>query len=270
MNKNGTFSEAACAVLNAADPLKKTSAAFAAQKILEKTAGAGQIGDALPPASPARPLKPFLVPPGDVPRRKLGSIAGRAALLHAIAHIEFNAIDLAFDMAVRFLPEIHRLGLAPSEFASDWIKIGAEEAKHFGLINERLNALGYAYGDFPAHNGLWEAAENTSDSLVARLAIAPLILEARGLDVTPPMIDRLRVAGDEESCAVLEVIYQDEIGHVACGKRWFDHVCHKMGQDPGAIFGQLVERRFRSALRPPFNHVAREKAGLEPAFYERN
>ena len=270
MNKNRTLADAACAVLNAADPSAKTAAAFAARDLLKTHKYPCDIGDASPPVGPARPEKPVLAPPGDMPRRKLGSAQGRAALLHAIAHIEFNAIDLAFDMSIRFLPEIDRLGLEPREFVAEWIKIGAEEANHFGLINERLRALGYQYGDFRAHNGLWEAAENTSDSLVERLAIAPLILEARGLDVTPPMIERLRLAGDDESCAVLEVIYQDEIGHVACGKRWFDRVCNKMKQDPDAVFGELVRSHFRSALKPPFNHAGREKAGLERAFYERN
>ncbi len=152
---------------------------------------------------------------------RLGSVQGRAALLHAVAHIEFNAINLAFDMAVRFAREADQLSLELREFVGDWIRVGGDEARHFGLIAARLKELGFRYGDFPAHDGLWEAAENTADNFLARLAVAPLILEARGLDVTPGMIRRLEGAGDNSSASILKVIYTDEIGHVACGERWF-------------------------------------------------
>jgi uncharacterized ferritin-like protein (DUF455 family) len=171
-------------------------------------------------------------------------------------------------MAARFSAEIAETGLDAAAFTADWVRIGAEEAHHFGMIADRLNAIGSAYGDFPAHNGLWEAAENTSHDVLARLAVAPLILEARGLDVTPDMIERLRAVGDEESVAILEVIYRDEVGHVACGKRWFDAVCAARSLDPLMAFGALREAYFAGRLKPPFNHKAREKAGMPRAFYE--
>lgn len=263
-----TLCEAALAVLGAGPaPLKKASAERAAQA-LKYGRPLGLEGAEGPPDRPARPLRPLLVPPGDVPKRRLGSPEGRAALLHAVAHIEFNAIDLAFDMAVRFAGDACRLGLDEAAFMADWFAVGADEARHFGLIETRLAALGAVYGDFPAHDGLWEAAENTAGSLLARLAIAPLILEARGLDVTPGMIEKLRGAGDEESAEALEIIYRDEIGHVACGKKWFNAVCAVEALDPVSAFRDLKNRYFSGPLKPPFNHDARSRAGLPRAFYE--
>ncbi len=220
------------------------------------------------PERPARPANPTLVPPGDVPRRKLGSPEGRAALLHAVAHIEFNAIDLAFDMAARFTPAIRAEGLDDARFAADWIRIGGEEARHFNMIEDRLRELDCTYGDLPAHDGLWEAALVTRHDVLARLAIAPLILEARGLDVTPDMMERLRSVGDADSAAVLAVIYDEEVGHVACGKHWFDAVCAARGLDPVAAFHELRENFFAGRLKPPFNYDARGRAGLPREFYE--
>jgi len=256
---------ACLAVLKTAAPGEKASRAREAGEIVK----ACNRPEGVPcvPERPARPDRPALVAPGDVPRRRLGSAAGRIALLHAIAHIEFNAIDLAIDMAVRFWPAIAALGLDPFAFRRDWIGIAAEEAIHFGLVEQRLQALGAHYGDCPAHNGLWEAAADTAGDVLARLAIAPLVLEARGLDVTPTMITKLESVGDIASADILKRIYRDEIGHVAIGNRWFRAVCKARGEPPAAAFRQLVETHFPAGLKSPFNHTAREQAGLDLAFY---
>ena len=213
---------------------------------------------------PARPLRPVLLPPRDMPRRRnFGSPAGRSALLHALAHIELNAIDLAWDIIARFQDP----GL-PREFYDDWVDVAAEEAEHFALLGDRLAALGIMYGDLPAHDGLWEAAAATAHDLLARLAIVPLVLEARGLEVTPEMIARLERAGDATSAALLRRIYRDEIGHVAAGVRWFENLCRRRGLDPEAVFHDRVRRYFSGTLKPPFNREAREAAGLPRRWYE--
>jgi len=228
-------------------------------------AGSLAIGRAKPPPRPGRPERPVLRPPRDMPRRRnFGSPAGRVALLHALAHIELNAIDLAWDLVARF----SNAGL-PRAFFDDWLGVAAEEAEHFALLAARLDALGFAYGALPAHDGLWEAASATADDLIARLAIVPLVLEARGLDVTPEMIRRLERAGDPESAAILARVYQDEIGHVAVGVRWFDRLCREHGLDPQAAFHDRVRRYFSGTLKPPFNREARGQAGLPAAYYEK-
>lgn len=183
-------------------------------------------------------------------------------MLHALAHIELNAIDLAWDIVVRFTEE----GL-PRGFYDDWISVAEEEARHHELLCDRLAAHGLAYGDLPAHDGLWQAAEETAHDLLARLAVVPLVLEARGLDVTPAMIKKFKAAGDSESAAVLEIIYRDEIGHVACGKRWFDWVAKRRDLEPQAAWQDLVRQHFRGSLKPPFNEAGRRQAGLEPDLY---
>ena len=217
----------------------------------------------LVPDRPARPARPELVPPHALPKRKTGAgVAGRAALLHAIAHIELNAIDLAWDIVARFAG--HDL---PRGFADDWVTVAAEEAEHFTLLSDRLAALGAAYGELPAHDGLWQAAQRTSHDVLARLAVVPLVLEARGLDVTPAMIERLERAGDHASAAVLQRIYADEVGHVAAGMRWFAHVCAARGHDPATTWQDLVHRSATGAPRPPFNLPARDRAGMPQAFY---
>ncbi|MGC2411327.1 MAG: ferritin-like domain-containing protein, partial [Stellaceae bacterium] len=204
-----------------------------------------------------------LRPPREMPRRRnFGSPAGRVALLHALAHIELNAIDLAWDLVARFAYS----GL-PCDFFEDWLGVAAEEAEHFALLSARLDALGSAYGALPAHDGLWEAASATAHDLIARLAIVPLVLEARGLDVTPEMMQRLTRAGDPESAAILARIYEDEIGHVAVGVHWFGRLCRDQGLDPEATFHDRVGRYFTGALKPPFNREARDKAGLPAAYY---
>lgn len=222
---------------------------------------------AAPPDRPARPARPILVAPADVPRRKPGSLPGRVALLHAIAHIEFNAIDLAFDMAARFAAEIDAAGLDATAFVRDWAGVGADEARHFAMLAARLEALGARYGDLPAHDGLWDAATATRGGVLLRLAVAPMGLEARGLDVTPAMRDKLIHAGDTESASVLGVILADEIGHVAAGARWFAALCANRGLDPEATFRQARAEAGAGAQKPPFNIAARTEAGLPPAYY---
>lgn len=196
-------------------------------------------------------------------RRNFGSLAGRLALLHALAHIELNAIDLAWDFLARFGDP----GL-PRQFFDDWVEVAAEEAEHFALLSTRLGALGSCYGALPAHDGLWEAAAATAHDPIARLAVVPLVLEARGLDVTPEMIRRLERAGDGDSAAILEIIYRDEIGHVAAGSRWFAWFCMRDGLDPVATFHDRVRRHFVGTLKTPFNRGARNAAGLAAAYYE--
>ncbi len=220
------------------------------------------------PNRPARNDRPPLVPATQVPRRRLSTGTGRAALIHAVAHIEMNAIDLAFDMVIRFTPEIARRGLDLYGFLKDWLKVGGEESEHFALLSNRLEELGTFYGSMPAHDGLWEAAMNTSDKIIARLAIAPMVLEARGLDVTPNMIKKLGDHGDEKSAKALQRIYDDEIGHVAIGARWFKQICAQDKVESVDSFKQLVRERFQGQIKPPFNHQARQEAGIERAFYD--
>ncbi len=226
----------------------------------------GQLQPA-PPARPSRPAEPALILPRDAPRRRLGTREGRIALLHALAHIELNAVDLAFDMALRFAGEATAAGLDARAFVEDWFKVGREEAGHFQLLEGRLRALGSGYGALPAHDGLWEAAAATADSLLARLVVAPMVLEARGLDVTPGMADRLVQAGDHESADILKAIYADEIGHVAAGVRWFEALCARRDLNSGETFALLVEQRFRGGLKAPFNEAGRRAAGMTPDFY---
>lgn len=259
---------AAClGVLRAADPEQKCAAAAEAYALALSVDGDAAGAEPLPDR-PARPDAPRLVPPGEVPRRRLGSVSGRIALLHALAHIEFNAVDLAFDMAARFSGAVREAGLDARAFALDWIRIGAEEAAHFRLVASRLAALGAAYGDLAAHDGLWAAAERTRHDVLARLAIAPMVLEARGLDVTPAMADRLSEADDAESAAVVRKIFEDEIGHVAAGVNWFDAIARVRGEAPRAAFRRLVENHFAGGLKPPFNDNARARAGLPRAYYD--
>ena len=219
-------------------------------------------GDPPVPDRPGRPARPELVDPRKVARRSLHSLRGRIALLHALAHIELNAIDLALDIVARFAPE-----RPPASFFDGWMQVAFEEAKHFSLLRARLRALGADYGDLPAHGGLWEAAHQTRNDLYARLAVVPLILEARGLDVTPSLIDKMTETGDSETAAILEVIYTDEKKHVAIGAKWFRFYCARERTDPARRFRELVRANFRGDLKPPFNDRARAEAGLTPLFY---
>ncbi|WP_300528597.1 ferritin-like domain-containing protein [Maricaulis sp.] len=260
---------AALAVLATPEPRGKAAAARTVAADWRSGAlslpGEWRTSAAMPP--PARPAAPTLVPPGEVPRRRLNSPHGRIALLHAIAHIEFNAIDLAFDLIARFggdarIPESQRRA-----FIDDWIGVGDDEARHFVMVEDRLNEMDARYGDLPAHSGLWDAAESTAHDLAARLAVAPLVLEARGLDVTPGMIERLRSANDHDSAAVLTVIYNEEIGHVGAGARWFGTICSTMEADPQSTYQALVRKHFKGGLKMPFNFKARQDAGLPEDFY---
>ncbi|HEX6442509.1 MAG TPA: ferritin-like domain-containing protein [Stellaceae bacterium] len=250
-------------MLGAAEPARK----LALSRALAAAWGKGDlaVGSASAPPRPARPARPLLLPPRDMPkRRNFGSAHGRIALLHALAHIELNAIDLAWDIVARF----SGAGMSRT-FYDDWVGVAAEEAEHFALLADRLAALGAAYGDLPAHDGLWEAAAATAHDLLARLAVVPLVLEARGLDVTPEMIRRLERAGDPDSAAILDRIYRDEIGHVAAGARWFDRLCREQGLEPGSVFHDRVRRHFTGSLKPPFNRAARDAAGFPASYYER-
>jgi uncharacterized ferritin-like protein (DUF455 family) len=222
---------------------------------------------ATPPERPSRPNRPELTAPCKAPRRRLSSPAGRIALLHAIAHIELNAIDLAFDLITRFIHDPRISTDHQDSFIDDWISVGDDEARHFVLIADRLEDLGAAYGDLSAHDGLWDAAQATAHDLAARLAVAPMVLEARGLDVTPPMIERLISVGDRQSAEILQIIYQEEIGHVAAGARWFRHVCQADDCEPIARFHTLVRTFFAGQIKPPFNTKARDEAGFAADFY---
>lgn len=207
---------------------------------------------------PGRPARPELVDPARVPRRRLGSDEGRAALVHAVAHIEFNAINLALDAVYRFR------GM-PEAFYRDWLSVADDEARHFGMVARRLDELGFAYGDFPAHNGLWEMAEKTAESCLERMALVPRVLEARGLDVTPGMMQRLDQAGDRATVDVLAVILAEEVRHVDIGSRWFRYCCEQEGVEPEATFFALLEQQFGGPLRGPFNSEARLQAGFSEA-----
>ncbi|MFQ3595019.1 MAG: ferritin-like domain-containing protein [Sphingomonadaceae bacterium] len=256
-----TVPQAARAILLAREPAAKAEAAASALAAWE--AGALATGPALPlPDRPARPARPLLLPPAAMPKRgRAGSPRARFALLHALAHIELNAIDLAADIAGRFG---HAM---PAAFSGDWLKVAAEEAGHFLMLEGLLQASGGAYGDLPAHDGLWQAAQATSADLPARLALVPQVLEARGLDVTPAMIARFEACGDTAAAAVLSRIYADEIGHVATGNRWFRFLADESGTDPAECFRDCVRAHFRGGLKPPFNDSARSKAGLPPQWY---
>jgi uncharacterized ferritin-like protein (DUF455 family) len=207
---------------------------------------------------PGRPERPRLVSPRELARRGLGSEEGRAALVHAVAHIEFNAINLAWDAVYRFR------GLPP-DYYRDWVGVAADEARHFALLSARLAELGHTYGDFDAHDGLWDMAMRTADGCLARMALVPRVLEARGLDVTPGMIERLRGVGDSATVAILETILDEEVAHVAAGSRWFAWCCRREGLDPPATFQTLIETHLRGGLRGPFNIDARLRAGFTPA-----
>lgn len=214
------------------------------------------------PDAPGRPAAPELLPPGRMPRRgKAGSERGRAALWHAVAHIEFVAIDLALDMAGRFGGDMS------ADFVSDFLSVAADEAMHFALIDRHLRALGCRYGALPAHGGLWDAAYETRYDVAARLAIVPMVLEARGLDVTPAILDRVRASGDERGAKILQRILDDEVRHVAHGVKHFVACAETSGQAADSLWKSLVKKHFKSGLKEPFNDSARRSAGLSREWY---
>ena len=253
------------AVLRTPDGRAKAALSLAHAASWQAARAAGRpmpIGTATPPAYPARPPRPELLDPRQVPRRRPGSPAGRIALLHAVAHIELNAVDLHWDIVARFTSTP-----MPPGFYDDWVKAAGEEAKHFNLVCDVLEALGSHYGALPAHAGMWRAAEDTATDLMGRLAVVPMVLEARGLDVTPEMVTIFERAGEAGAVAALKTIYAEEVGHVAYGSKWFHFLCGRHELDPKDTFHALVRRYFHGPLKPPFNEEKRAEAGLPPDFY---
>ena len=246
--------EASLRVLEQSDPTDKAAAARA---LALTPGGALDVGAVLQPALPlpGRPARPLLVAPASLPRRSPFTTDGRAALLHAVAHIEFNAINLALDAVWRF-PGM------PVSYYHQWLQVAAEEALHFTLLTEHLTSLGCAYGDFDAHDGLWTMVERTAHDITARMALVPRTLEARGLDATPPMQERLRRAGDARAVEILGVILRDEVGHVAIGNHWYRWLCQRDGLDPVVAYEDLAHTYHAPVLRGPFNVEARLAAGF--------
>lgn len=256
-----TLSVACHKVLTTADPTTKVMVARQVARDW-RLGRLEHVIDSAMPDEPSRPEHPQLLPPNQMPkRRKAGSETTRIALLHALAHIEFVAIDLAFDLVGRFG------SLFPREFVDDWMCVGADEAMHFALLARRLKQLGSHYGALPAHDGLWESAFETRHDALARLAVVPMVLEARGLDVTPATIVRMQSIGDSASASILNRIYTDEIRHVRAGTKWFESGCRTVNASPEAHWKMLVNRHFRGAVKPPFNDSARLSAGLTQEYY---
>jgi uncharacterized ferritin-like protein (DUF455 family) len=251
---------AALDTLRLRDPAEKAARARALYE--SAMAGAARVDPQAflpePDDLPGRPAQPELVAPSSLKRRGMQTEAGRAVLIHALAHIEFNAINLALDAVWRF-PSM------PARFYLDWLKVAAEEAHHFSLLSARLADFGHAYGDFPAHDGLWDMAQRTRGDVLARMALVPRTLEARGLDASPPIRKRLAQAGDHASAQILDVILRDEIGHVLIGNRWFRHLCERAGFDPHPTYARLADEYRAPKLRGPFNFEARRDAGFDEA-----
>lgn len=222
------------------------------------------------PDRPARPNKPELRRPWDMPKSKKPTTErGKIALLHALAHIELNAIDLAWDIIARSSPFHQADGFSlPIEFYEDWLKVADDEAKHFLMLSDRLADFGAQYGDLPAHDGLWDSAERTADNFAARLAVVPMVLEARGLDVTPGMIDLMTEQGDQKTADMLKIIHDDEVTHVRAGTVWFKKYCDHHGCDQESYFQELVREYFKADLKKPFNHPSRHEAGMIRDWYE--
>jgi uncharacterized ferritin-like protein (DUF455 family) len=247
-----TLRRRSLAVLLAADPWQKAALA----RDLDGVDGVGADEAIAEPAGiPGRPARPELVPHTEVKQRSVATPEGLAALMHALAHIEFNAINLAADLTWRFA------GM-PDQFYLDWAKVAREEAYHFGLLSERLAELGFAYGDFPAHNALWTMAEKTRHDLLARIALVPRTLEARGLDASPAIRNKLVSVGDRRGAGILDIILRDEIGHVAIGNHWYGVLCAQRGLDPVATYAALAAEHGAPRLRGPFNLEARRAAGF--------
>jgi uncharacterized ferritin-like protein (DUF455 family) len=257
----------ALAVLRESDPARKVLAALSLWSACASLASASAIdtpdwvhADLSAVAAsgallPGRPERPVLVSATAVPSRSPFTTDGRAALLHAICHIEFNAINLACDAVWRFA------GM-PLPYYTDWLRVAAEEASHFKLLREHLQGMGLDYGDFPAHDGLWNMCAKTAHDIVARMALVPRTLEARGLDATPLIQDKLRRAGDLRAVEILDTILRDEVGHVAIGNRWYHHLCQQHGLNALTLYPELVKRFEAPRMRPPFNEAARRAAGF--------
>ncbi|WP_432803978.1 ferritin-like domain-containing protein [Chitinibacter mangrovi] len=251
--RNTVFA-AAFAALMAENPAEKM--ALLAQIDLAQSDAVADAPAVMPVITPGRPAKPALVPPASLPRRRnLAQAENRAALLHAFAHIEFNAINLALDAIYRFRD-------MPVQYYADWLQIAREEAYHFSLLREHLNSLGFDYGDFDAHNSLWEMAVRTDADVMARMALVPRILEARGLDAVPPIREKLAVVKDTRACEILDIILRDEIGHVRIGNHWYYWCCEQRGCEPIATFVALLRDYDAPVFRGTLNHLARLEAGF--------
>jgi len=253
---SGELRARALQALQVQDPQAKCAAVLALTLPTTPIAAASVYDQ--PPDLPGRADKPELVHPTKVKQRSVQSVAGRAALVHSLAHIELNAVNLALDITWRFA------GL-PDSFYRQWMGVAQDEAKHFGLLCTHLRTLGHTYGDFTAHNGLWDMAEKTKEDLLARLALVPRTLEARGLDMSPVIRDKLQQVGDSAGAAILDIILRDEIGHVAIGNHWYRWVCQQQGLDPIETYAAMAARYNAPAPRGPFNLEARRAAGFEQA-----
>lgn len=259
VSANNELRLAALTVLGMVDPVQKVRQT----QVLFEQQQSGQIGldvhrqltEQAGVTIPGRPAKPELVSPLEVKQRTMRTPEGRAILLHALCHIEFNAINLALDAIWRFS------GM-PAEYYADWLKVAAEEAMHFTLLSDHLNTLGYAYGDFSGHNALWEMVAKTKDDVLARMALVPRTMEARGLDAAPATRNKLAQVGDEAGVAIIDIILRDEIGHVAIGNRWFGYLCRQRDLDPVHCYASLAKKYSAPKLRGPFNLAARRAAGF--------
>jgi uncharacterized ferritin-like protein (DUF455 family) len=261
--RSGSLFAAALDCLSETDPERKARLSLeAAAAWSEGRLPLGSTPPARPPDQPGRPQRPRLVSPRELPRRSVEGLRGRAALIHAVAHIELNAIDLAWDAVCRFP------GL-PDGYYGDWTRVAGEEAMHFRLMRSRLCATGFDYGDFPAHDGLWAMARRTAHDPLVRMAMIPRVMEARGLDVTPGMIARFRRAGDEETALCLEVILRDEVGHVAVGSRWFRYLCARRGLDAEKRYFELLAEHRGGEVKCPLNRRDRRRGGFSAAELER-
>ena len=249
---------AARACLDAATPDDKPALTLAMAEAFKRGELAidAAIATPAPIRMPGRPAKPKLVHPRELPRRGFGSDEGRAAFIHAVAHIEFNAIDLAWDAVYRFRD-------MPRDYYADWVAVAHDEARHFSMLRTRLREFGHDYGDFDAHNGLWEMAEKTAHDGLARMALVPRVLEARGLDVTPAMIVKLRALGDDATADILDIILREEVAHVAAGSRWYRWHCERAGVEPRTRFRELLREYASGVLHKPFNVEARLQAGFD-------
>jgi len=257
-----TLSDAAKKALLTVDATEKANVT-AELAAMWRNGEISEVGSTDLPDRPGRPAKPELLPPNKMPKRKKGSVQGRIGLLHALAHIELNAIDLAWDLCVRF-PEADM----PRDFHDAWVQVADDEARHFKMINKRLGELGAAYGDLPAHDGLWQTSMDTAYDILPRLAVVPMVFEARGLDATPPTIERLLAHGDTESARILKIIAHDEIAHVAAGRKYYEYVCDQRGLPYYTTWHDMLRKHFRGPLKPPFNDEARYEAGMPPDYYQ--
>ena len=258
MTDNNDVRQAALTCLLIRDPIEKVAQTQALYQRLQSGELSISQTDFDVPELPGQPDKPELVAPRDLPRRRNSAETGVATLIHAVNHIEFNAINLALDAVARFA------GL-PDDYYGDWMRVAFEESQHFTLLREHLMSLGYDYGSFPAHNGMWEMAQKTHHDPLIRMALVPRVLEARGLDVTPKMMEKLRGTGDLRAVEILEVILREEIGHVAIGTRWFNYLCEQRDVAPLTTFKDLLDNYFDGELRGPFHTEARKQAGFTDA-----